>query len=649
MTNENFEVELREATLEYASAGWPIFTCVPNEKRPLTKNGFKDASSDPEQVARWLAQWPNANVATPTGEAAGADVLDVDVKEGAVGDVSLAKLVAEFGPLPKTWTQRTPSGGVHYFFRPTAGLKTSIGKLAPGIDVKAEGGYVLIPPSVIDGNPYVWEVHPSDCPLADMPQWLIDKLMKLQERTEPKSKPPLSEVKDGARNEQLWLLGRSMRARGATEVAIGAAMRVANEDFTPPYPLDELERLIANVLRQPDRPDYRGPRPTPEAEQQKKAEAGPAASDDDLQMDRGDQIEVEEVEFAWPGRIPLGYPTWIVGDPGDFKTGFSVGCYAATVSRGGGLWPDGQRCVAKPESTLYFSSEDDSSTVLLPRFIAAGGDRSKIFFEKQTGEGKPLRSLETDVPRLERLLLKTGAKHLVVDPVNSYLPRVNTWKDSDLRSAMTPLTEMTRRLRVVLLGIVHLNKASDRKAIHRVMGTVGMGALVRACYLIAPDPESPGRRLFLTAKYNIGQWPANLAFSLETVPVLMATGKPVPSVRMLWEGAPLPASVTADSILNPPERGKDRPVDRAARAILDKFTESGDAPVLEKEMQKALAAIGAAERTVDRAKKRVCGVGIRYADGPWYWTPRDYDSAQRDAWMLERRAEVRRAAGGTAT
>lgn len=92
--------------LVLASTGFRIFPC--REKRPTTKNGFKDASADPEQIKAWWTQSPDAQVGLPTGKNINAFVLDVDLPDGPA---SLIELEAKHGPLPPTWQTRTASGG----------------------------------------------------------------------------------------------------------------------------------------------------------------------------------------------------------------------------------------------------------------------------------------------------------------------------------------------------------------------------------------------------------------------------------------------------------------------------------------------------------------------------------------------------------
>ena len=161
---------LLKAALVYARRGVPVFPCERGAKRPLTRNGHWDATSDRRAIERWW-RWPSANIGFPTGEKSGIVVLDVDVDDG--GLESLAKLEREGAPVPKTATTRTGGGGLHLFFRYPRGteIRNSAGLLGSGLDVRGEGGYVVVPPSRTQG-PYEWV---DRSPLAEA-SWLIDRL-----------------------------------------------------------------------------------------------------------------------------------------------------------------------------------------------------------------------------------------------------------------------------------------------------------------------------------------------------------------------------------------------------------------------------------------------------------------------------------------
>jgi Bifunctional DNA primase/polymerase, N-terminal len=161
---------------EYIARGLPIFPCHGGanprlRKTPLTPNGFKDATIDPETVRRWLERYPSALWAMPTGTVSGIVVLDVDVKDPAAdGFDSLKDLGRSI--LPETPLVHTASGGVHVYFRcPNKDIRNSAGKIGPGLDVRGNGGYVIVPTS---GSGYTWDAHWNFDTVepGEAPEWL---------------------------------------------------------------------------------------------------------------------------------------------------------------------------------------------------------------------------------------------------------------------------------------------------------------------------------------------------------------------------------------------------------------------------------------------------------------------------------------------
>jgi hypothetical protein len=143
--------------LAYAAHGWPVFPCQPGQKTPATPHGYRNASTDPEQIAYWFSRRPGCNLAIATGFP-GPDVLDVD-QHGPAGDGFTALIKLRDAKLldgAAAWV-RTPSGGMHAYF---TGTHQHCGHLpAHHLDFLANGGYVLAPPSVVGGKPYriLWE------------------------------------------------------------------------------------------------------------------------------------------------------------------------------------------------------------------------------------------------------------------------------------------------------------------------------------------------------------------------------------------------------------------------------------------------------------------------------------------------------------
>jgi Bifunctional DNA primase/polymerase, N-terminal len=138
--------------LAYAAHGWPVFPCQPGGKEPATRHGFLDATTDPDQIAWWWRRQWDANVAIATGDP-GPDVLDVD-QHGPAGSgfAALNKLIRAGLTDGASAIVATPGGGVHLYY---AGSGQRCGKLPRHhLDFRAQGGYVVAPPSQVGGRPY---------------------------------------------------------------------------------------------------------------------------------------------------------------------------------------------------------------------------------------------------------------------------------------------------------------------------------------------------------------------------------------------------------------------------------------------------------------------------------------------------------------
>ena len=174
--------------LAYAAAGFPVFPCRDGGERakaPYTGSGFKEATTDPEQIKQWWAKWPHALIGVPMGAASGLWCLDIDrpKKQGDIDGLdSLQALLDKHGALPNTASQTSASSGKHYFFKYDQKCKFSnrAGTIAPKIDIRAQGGYIIIAPSVIPnvgkytaGKPiqeYISDLKNA----AEAPAWLVE-------------------------------------------------------------------------------------------------------------------------------------------------------------------------------------------------------------------------------------------------------------------------------------------------------------------------------------------------------------------------------------------------------------------------------------------------------------------------------------------
>ncbi|MGH9075151.1 MAG: bifunctional DNA primase/polymerase, partial [Acidimicrobiales bacterium] len=168
-----FEIVTRSAGLVCSCPAGP--GCPSPGKHPRV--AWRDLERpDEAKVTTWWTRWPGAGIALLTGLTSGLVVVDVDPGHG--GEASLAALVAEHGPLPDTLAVTSGGGGRHYYFgAPAQGLSNDAGRaLGPGLDVRADGGIVVAPPTRhVSGGRYEWA---EAAPLAPLPAWVAARLTR---------------------------------------------------------------------------------------------------------------------------------------------------------------------------------------------------------------------------------------------------------------------------------------------------------------------------------------------------------------------------------------------------------------------------------------------------------------------------------------
>jgi hypothetical protein len=227
------------------SCGQP--DCSSIGKHPRTDKGHLAATTDAHVIEEWWRRWPDANIGVRTGAISGLLVLDTDPRHG--GDDALHELEQEHGTLPASASVRTPGGGQHYYFRhPGCEVRGSADKVGPGIDVRADGGYILVPPSVgANGRAYEQD---EEAQLASAPAWLLGLICEAEGRRNGNAPPVGDTIPQGQRNTTLASLAGTMRRRGMGTGEIAAALLVSNhERCLPPLDEREVEAIAASVSR----------------------------------------------------------------------------------------------------------------------------------------------------------------------------------------------------------------------------------------------------------------------------------------------------------------------------------------------------------------------------------------------------------------
>lgn len=229
------------AALIESRKGWAVFPC--RGKVPLTAHGCKDATRDETTIRLMWGTHPEANIGGATGAVSGRVVLDID----AGGDDTLEELGRS--NLPETPVCLTGGGGQHIVFKHPGRLVRSVnGKLGQGLDVKGDGGYVILPPSRHkSGRAYAWntELHPDEVELAPLPAWIERGANGGNEATTPTA----GDTPEGRRNSTLASLAGSMRRRGMQKGSIEAALLEENKRCSPPLPGSEVRAIAKSVSR----------------------------------------------------------------------------------------------------------------------------------------------------------------------------------------------------------------------------------------------------------------------------------------------------------------------------------------------------------------------------------------------------------------
>jgi bifunctional DNA primase/polymerase-like protein/primase-like protein len=163
------------AALTYAQYHWSVIPIRAFDKRPLTKwQEYQQRCASVDEINQWYQHWPNANVGIVTGSISSIVVLDIDPEHGGVKN--LAAWEKQYGSLPHTVEVKTGGGGRHLYFKHPGGVVHNKAGIAPGIDIRGDGGCVVAPPSThSSGKHYTWAKghEPGEINIADCPAWLL--------------------------------------------------------------------------------------------------------------------------------------------------------------------------------------------------------------------------------------------------------------------------------------------------------------------------------------------------------------------------------------------------------------------------------------------------------------------------------------------
>lgn len=464
-----------ESALGYAALGWrvvPLHTpcsgvcdcrkpnCPSTGKHPRITDWVRHASVDAVTVGQWYEQWPEANVGIATGPESGVIVLDVDPRHG--GDEELQRLIGQHGLLPWGPICYTGGGGQHYYYQHPGG-KVLSHTIAPGIDVKADGGQVVAPPSVHStGLSYEWyegATHTEALPVA--PDWLLLLMHGTYRGVDGKGEIP-EDVPPGGRNNALTRYGGTLRAKGMGEALIFKLLMAINEEWSQPLDRTEVAQVAASICRyEPQgeafivssKPKREKPLPRP-------------YSIVDLQGK-----ELPPIKWAVPGLFAEGLGL-LAGPPKIGKSWLTLDLGIA-IAEGGIVFGE----VPVEDGDVLVLALEDNERRLQSRMKAKIPDG--VWPQRLYVATEWPNQDDGGVMALDAFLGQHPATRLVViDTFAKFRPVVETRKSAGVYADDYKATEDLQRLAakhgVCVLCVTHFNKAPHEDWINQITGSSGL-------------------------------------------------------------------------------------------------------------------------------------------------------------------------------
>lgn len=312
----------------------------------------------------------------------------------------------------------------------------------------------------------------------------------------------------------------------------------------------------------------------------------------ELKMIRMSEVQSQEIEWLWYPFIPYGKLTIIQGDPGDGKTTMVLNL-AAKLSKGEAL--DENMKVTEPVNVIYQTAEDGLADTVKPRLELAGADCERIIVIDESD-----KSLSMVDERLEEAIVRTGARLLILDPIQAYLGGgMDMNRANEARDMTKKLGALAEKTKCAIILIGHMNKASGNKAAYRGMGSIDFFAVARSVLLVGRVEGEPNTRAVVQIKNNLVAFGHPKAFALS-------------EEGFQWIGD---YEITVDEVLGgiAPKANKMELAKQMLRELAEKHS-----AVLSNEIFDRADELGISKRTLENAKKEL-GIRARKINNAWYW------------------------------
>ena len=294
-------------------------------------------------------------------------------------------------------------------------------------------------------------------------------------------------------------------------------------------------------------------------------------------------MEIRPIKWLWSGVMALGKLIILSGEPGLGKS--QVSLFVASIVSKGGYWPVTNEKI-KSGNVLILSAEDGAQDTIIPRLEALGAnlDNIHIICAVPIENGKERSfDLTLDVEKLQKSSERiSNVKLIIVDPISAYLGKTDSHRNSDVRSALTPVSDFAEASGACLLCVTHLNKGGQgTSAMNRVTGSIAFVAPSRASYVVTKDPNDPDMRLMLPLKNNLAKDTHGFAYRIEEKDI-HKNNELIKTSFVTWE--PNFITLTAEEVLSGQSRSSNRKI---AEDILIQELEGGGAILCKQLYQKA--------------------------------------------------------------
>ena len=306
------------------------------------------------------------------------------------------------------------------------------------------------------------------------------------------------------------------------------------------------------------------------------------------------EVVPKDVEWLWYPYIPYGKITLLQGDPGDGKSTFAI--HLASILTRGASFPDGYS-VTIPQTVIYQCAEDGMEDTIKPRLIEAGADCNRVAFivEESQEEG-----LSVEDARLEEAIIKTGARFLILDPIQSFIPTDTDMQSAQkMRALLSHLTEIASRYQCAILMIGHMTKASGGKNLYRGLGSIDIAAIARSVLMITRDQEQAEVRYMFPVKSSLAPEGKAIAFILDK------------ESGFHWLG---PCSRNKEEILE--RHGENSTKKGRAKELIRIMLSAGEVPSAD--VYARLKELDIGERTVRTAGQELKVKAVKRGSA-WYW------------------------------